>query len=281
MDSTSGRISLATDPSILPSAPQPKEIPVADVHSLPPESFLEEVHSFEFWFHSVEGYLSETRYGRKLQTQEVPLSDSERDRLITVLCHYCIGETAALEASSGLIAIAPNRLTKVFLATQVVDEGRHLEVLLHRLQDLRVASPEQEIERRATRSLVAFKRRLLELVEGKDWEAAIFAQNVILESFEFTVFQTHAETADPVTRDVLQGIVKDERRHIGFGENELGRRLKTSPHTRARLEAVRHELDPLVLASCEETLAQIGTLPSERPEIGRSYLAAVRRLGFA
>lgn len=255
--------------------------PTSDVHSLPPDRFLEEVHSFEFWFHAVEGYLSATRYGHRPETAETPLSESERERLITVLCHYCIGETAALEASSGLIAIAPNRLTKVFLATQVVDEGRHLEVLLHRLRDLGVASPEAEIERRATRSLVAFKRRLLELVEGKDWEAAIFAQNVILESLEFTVFQAHAETADPVTREVLGGIVKDERRHIGFGENELGRRLKVSPHVRARLTAVRHELDPLVLASCDETLMEIGTPPSERPEIGRSYLAAVHRLGFS
>ena len=254
--------------------------PATDIHSLPPDRFLEEVHSFEFWFHAVEGYLSETRYGRKPDTADVALSESERDRLVTVLCNYCVGETAALEASSGLIAIAPSRLTKIFLATQVVDEGRHLEVLLHRLQELGIANPEQEIERRASRNLVAFKRRLLELVAGKDWEAAIFAQNVILEALEFTVFQAHAETADPVTRDLLHGIVKDERRHIGFGENELGRRLKTTPTTRARLTAVQHELDPLVLASCEEALAQIGTPRSERPEIGRSYLAAVRRLGF-
>jgi 1,2-phenylacetyl-CoA epoxidase catalytic subunit len=251
-----------------------------DIHSLSPERFLEEVHSFEFWFHAVEGYLSDTRYGRRPNTVDVALSEPERDRLVTVLCQYCIGETAALEGASGLIAIAPNRLTKVFLATQVVDEGRHLEVLLHRLQELGVERPEEEIERRASRSLVAFKRRLLELVAGKDWEAAIFAQNVILEALEFTVFQAHAETADPVTRDVLQGIVKDERRHIGFGENELGRRLKTSPTTRARLVAVQRELDPLVLASCDETLAQIGTSPAERPEIGRSYLAAVGRLGL-
>lgn len=255
--------------------------PNADLHALPPDRFREEVLSFDFWFHAVEGYLSQTRFGRRPGTAEAPLSESERDRLVTVLCHYCIGETAALEASSGLIAIAPNRLAKIFLATQVADEGRHLEVLLHRLQDLGVADPEQEIERRATRSLVAFKRRLLELVEAREWDAAIFAQNVILESFEFTVFQAHAETADPVTRDLLQGIVKDERRHIGFGENELGRRLASTPAARARLAAVRAELDPLVLSSCEETLAQIGTSPSERPELGRSYLAAVHRLGFA
>lgn len=255
--------------------------PVTDLHSLAPERFLEEVHSFEFWFQAVEGYLSDTRYGRRPDTADVPLPEAERDRLVTVLCNYCVGETAALEGASGLIAIAPNRLTKIFLSTQVVDEGRHLEVLMHRLGELGVGNPEQEIEKRASRSLVAFKRRLLELVAGKDWEAAIFAQNVILEALEFTVFQAHAESADAVTRDVLLGIVKDERRHIGFGENELGRRLKGSSTTRARLGAIQHELDPLVLASCDETLAQIGLPKSERPEIGRSYLAAVQRLGFA
>lgn len=252
-----------------------------EVHGLEHEAFLEEVHSFEFWFQSVQGYLAGTSYGHRPGTVSTPIPADERDRLVTVLCSYCIGETAALEGSSGLIGFAPNRLTKVFLATQVADEGRHLEVLLHRLRELGVNEPEAEIERRASPALLHFKRRLLELVEGRDWEAALFAQNVILEAMEYTVFQTHAQRADPITAEVLRGIVKDERRHIGFGENELGRRLKVSPHVRARLAAVRHELDPLVLASCDETMAQLGTPPAERPEIGRSYLAAVHRLGFA
>ncbi len=252
-----------------------------DVHALEPESFLEEVHSFEFWFHSVEGYLAGQTYGHRPDVQGAPLTADERDRLVTVLCNYCIGETAALEGASGLVAIAPNRLTKVFLATQVVDEGRHLEVLLHRLADVGVQAPEAEIERRGTRSLLHFKRRLLELVETRDWEAAIFAQNVILEAMEFTVFQTHARTADFVTREVLNGIVKDERRHMGFGENELGRRLKLTPHIRARLGEVKKELDHLVLESFEETLRELAVPVAERPELGRHYLEVVARLGFA
>ncbi len=39
---------------------------------------------------------------------------------------WLYGETAALVVASGLIEIAPNRRAKVFLSTQVVDEGRHL-----------------------------------------------------------------------------------------------------------------------------------------------------------
>lgn len=251
-----------------------------EVHGLEHEAFLEEVHSFEFWFQSVQGYLAGTSYGHRPGTVSTPIPADERDRLVTVLCSYCIGETAALEGSSGLIGFAPNRLTKVFLATQVADEGRHLEVLLHRLRELGVNEPEAEIERRASPALLHFKRRLLELVEGRDWEAALFAQNVILEAMEYTVFQTHAQRADPITAEVLRGIVKDERRHIGFGENELGRRLRSAPHTRARIGEVKKELDHWVLECFEETLRALEVPASERPSLGRDYLQAVARLGF-
>ena len=110
--------------------------PPTDIHDLDPQEFLEEVHSFEFWFQAVEGYLTGLTWGHKPETEEASLTDGERDRLVTVLCNYCVGETAALEGASGLIAIAPNRLAKVFLSTQVADEGRHLEVFFHRLKTL-------------------------------------------------------------------------------------------------------------------------------------------------
>ena len=251
-----------------------------DIHDLDPEAFYEEVHSFEFWFQAVEGYLSGLAWGHRPETPEPALSAAERDQLITVLCNYCVGETAALEGASGLIAIATNRLVKVFLSTQVADEGRHLEVFLHRLREIGVSDPEGEVERRASRSLQLFKRRLLELVAGKDWEAAIFAQNVILEALEFAVFHSHAQTADPITREVLLGVVKDERRHIGFGENELGRRLASSPHIRARIGQVKKELDHLVLDTLEETMQHIGLPREEHDRLGRSYLESVERLGF-
>jgi 1,2-phenylacetyl-CoA epoxidase catalytic subunit len=252
-----------------------------DLHSLDPEAFRDTVHSFEFWFEAVEGYLVGLEHGHRPQTPEADLGPAERDRLITTLCNYCIGETAALEGAGGLIQIAPNRATKIFLSTQTVDEGRHLEVLTQRLRELGVAQPDAEIEARAGTKLLEFKRKLLELVQGRDWVAAIFAQNVILEAMEFSVFQLHSQRADPRTREVLAGIIKDERRHIGFGENELGRRLRERPVLRERLGAVREELDPLVLRSFEEAMDAIGAPGSERTELGRSYLAAVERLGFA
>jgi 1,2-phenylacetyl-CoA epoxidase catalytic subunit len=260
--------------------PARAKTPAGDVHDLEPDEFYAQVHSFEFWFEAVEGYLSGLTYGHRPDIADPPLEEAERERLITVLSNYCVGETAALEGASGLIGFAPNRHAKIFLATQTADEGRHLEVLLHRMRELGVTDPEAEAERRASRSLLLFKQRLLQLVAARDWEAAIFSQNVILESLEFAVFHSHAQRADPVTREILNGIVKDERRHIGFGENELGRLLTRAPHMRARLHGVRRELDHLVIDSLEEAMHTIAVPAEERQRLGRAYLESVERLGF-
>jgi 1,2-phenylacetyl-CoA epoxidase catalytic subunit len=249
------------------------------LHGLDPSAFIHEVHTFEFWFQSVEGYLAGTTYGHRPHPEETPLEPDDRERLITVLCNYCVGETAALEGASGLIRFAPNRECKIFLSTQVVDEGRHAEVFLRRLTDLGVGTPEAEIERRANRNLLRFKERLLELVDSGDWVSAIFAQNVILEAMEFATFQSHAQTADPITREILQGVVKDERRHIGFGENDLGRRFQFDPGLRTRVRGIKHELDHLVLATFEELQHELGTPADRRGEIGRIYVEASKRLG--
>lgn len=249
-------------------------------HDLDEAEFRATVHSFEFWFEAVEGYLHGRPYGVSPGLQDIELSERQRQGLITTLCNYCVGETAALDASSGMIGFAPDRGAKIFLATQVVDEGRHLEVLLHRMKQLGVADPDVEIAQRANRSLLKFKDRLLDFVDARDWEASVFAQNVILECLEFTVFRHHAGTADPVTAEMLRGIVSDERRHMGFGENDLGRRLLTAPHTHDRLCKIKRELDSLVLDTFAETMGELGIEHDDRPDLAGDYLAAVARLGF-
>jgi hypothetical protein len=60
---------------------------VSDVHDLDPQAFLEEAHSFEFWFQAVEGYLSGTTWGHRPETAEAPMTSEDRERLITVLCN--------------------------------------------------------------------------------------------------------------------------------------------------------------------------------------------------
>jgi hypothetical protein len=108
----------------------------------------------------------------------------------------------------------------------------------------------------------------------------VFAQNVILETMEYTVFQLHAANADPITAEVLAGVISDERRHAGFGESYLGRRLSTDPSGRSRLREVKEQLDTMVLGIFEGALAEIGAIADDRPQLARDYLDAVARLGL-
>lgn len=249
-------------------------------HLIPEEDFYRQVQSFSYWFETVEGYLSGRPFGSDPDLVEEPVDGKRRERIITTLCNYCVGEAAALEASSAMVRSAPNHNSRIFMATQVADEARHLEVFLHRLSVLGVDDPEAEVRKRAHPSLVAFKDRLVGMAESGDWNAAVFAQNVVLETMEFTVFRHHATTADPVTRQVLVGVISDERRHLGFGENDLGRRLVEDKAERSRLEQLKVELDALVIGSLEGAYDDLGMSRQDRPAIGRDYLEAVERLGL-
>ncbi len=259
----------------------PMSLDPSELHARDHSGFLAEVQSFEFWFQSVEGYLHDRPYGVAPETPMPELEPERRRALVATLSTYCVGEVAALEGASGMIGFAPNRATKIFLATQAVDEARHLEVLLHRLHELGEDDAEATFEARSNPHLLAFRDRLLRCVAERDWLASVFAQNVVLESMEFAAFHSHSRTADPRTAQMLAGILKDERRHIGFGENDLGRHLRRHPEDRARLQTLKRELDPLVLACFEDSLARLGIAASERPDVGRLYLESVARLGIA
>ncbi len=74
--------------------------------------------------------------------------------------------------------------------------------------------------------------------------------------------------------------VEDEgRRHMGFGENGLGRRLALTPHLRPRLKKIKQQLDMLVMETFAGTLRDTGVSEDEQARFTNSYLATVLRLG--
>jgi hypothetical protein len=79
----------------------------------------------------------------------------------------------------------------------------------------------------------------------------------------------------------VEAVIKDERRHMGFGENELGKRAAHDSRLRDRLRDVRAELEPLVLQSFEHTLETVGAPRVDASELANEYRATVARLGIA
>src|SRR3990172_1196773 len=152
-------------------------------------------YSIQNWLESCpQGYLENTEYGHQCGEHEPeallgnPVLQEESIRTTVQLV---VGERCALAASAGLINATPDEASKRFLATQTLDEARHVEIFTQRLYDLGVPRNglEDAIQRYANPNLVRFAEILLEKVDKKDFVAGVVGQNIVLEGMAFTVFE--------------------------------------------------------------------------------------------
>ena len=172
-----------------------------------------------------------------------------------------VGERCALAASSGLVNAAPDEASRRFLATQTLDEARHVEVFSQRLLDLGVRKKDFEgtIREHANPNLVRFAEILLEKVDKKDFVAGVVGQNVILEGMAFHVFEMmHAgnRALNPKFAHTLAGTIADERRHVGFGEARIGSLIREHPEKKPEIEKMQREMSYYMLATFADAIGK-------------------------
>jgi hypothetical protein len=215
-------------------------------------------YSIQNWLESCpQGYLDGTEYGHQPGEQEPALfleNDILREEAVRATVQLVVGERCALAASSGLINAAPDEASKRFLATQTLDEARHVEIFTQRLFDLGVPrnSLESTIQQYANPNLVKFAAVLLEKVDKKDFVAGVVGQNIVLEGMAFSVFEMMYalnEQMNPKFAHTLSGTIADERRHVGFGENRIGSLIKQYPERKADIERMQKEMSYYMLAT--------------------------------
>ncbi len=215
-------------------------------------------YSIQSWLESCpQGYLDGTEYGHQPGDKEPEIlleNPVLHEETIRSTVQLVVGERCALSASSGLINAAPDEASKRFLATQTLDEARHVEIFTQRLFDLGVAKADLEstIQRYANPNLVKFAEVLLEKVDKKDFIAGVVGQNIVLEGMAFSVFEMlHAlsEAMNPKFARTLSGTIADERRHVGFGENRIGSLLKENPERKGEIEKMQKDMSYHMLAT--------------------------------
>jgi hypothetical protein len=215
-------------------------------------------YSIQNWLESCpQGYLEETRYGHAAGEEEPALvldNPVLREEAIRSTVQLVVGERCALAASSGLINAAPDEGSKRFLATQTLDEARHVEVFTQRLFDLGVRKSDLEdtIGQWANPNLVRFAELLLEKVDKKDFVAGVVGQNIVLEGLAFSVFEMMYalnEPGNPKFAHTLAGTIADERRHVGFGENRIGTLIREHPEKKAEVERMQRDMSYYMLAT--------------------------------
>jgi len=234
-----------------------------------------EGYSIQNWLTSCpQGYLEGTEYGHDPGQAEPEIMITDpllREQAISLTVQLVAGERCALAASAGLIGIAPDEPSKRFLATQTLDEARHVEIFTQRLFDLGVKKSELEdvVAQFANPNLVKFAEILLEKVNAGDFVAGVVGQNVVLEGMAFTVFEMlHAsmQAANPKFAKTLTGTIADERRHVGFGENRIGSLIEQYPEKKPEVQKMQKDMSHYMLATFEDRFRD-GAIDEQRRRV--------------
>jgi 1,2-phenylacetyl-CoA epoxidase catalytic subunit len=229
-------------------------------------------YSIQRWIEMCpQGYLENTVYGRgpdEHEPEAILDHTEQREAAISSTVQLVVGERCALAASSGLINAAPDYPSKRFLATQTLDEARHVEVFTQRLFDLGVKKDDLEdtVQDHANPNLVKFAEVLLEKVANGDFLAGVVGQNIVLEGMAFTVFElleTANKELNPKFAHTLSGTIADERRHVGFGENRIGSLVREHPEKKPEIEQMQQEMTYYMLATFADAFSGPQVQPTE------------------
>jgi hypothetical protein len=169
------------------------------------------------------------------------LPDEVEDAVVQVMTFLVENEQAALVVPARFVGrIHPHfREVVQFLAVQLADEARHVEVFTRRA---RLCGRELGV------SGAGGRESLQSLLDEPEWSVAAFLLSVLGEGTFLSLLSFIEQHApDPVTARIAHLSLQDEARHVAFAMGHLGEHLHTEPALRARLvAAVRRRHDALV-----------------------------------
>ncbi len=141
------------------------------------------------------------------------LSDSGKEELgyksaMWRLSQFLHGEQGALLVSAELVDVVPDLDQKLCASAQVMDEARHVEVFRRYIKKVDRIYP-----------IDATLRDLLQATLQSDmWQKKFIGMQVVIEGLALAAFKMMIRvTHDPLLKDLLIHVMRDESRHVGFG----------------------------------------------------------------
>jgi rubrerythrin len=141
------------------------------------------------------------------------LSTEQKDGLMRKfaawrLSQFLHGEQGALMVCGQLVDAVPDLDAKMCAAAQVMDEARHVEGFRKYITKLDKIYPIDP----------TLDRLLRAIIENERWEPKYVGMQIVAEGLAIAAFRfMHNETKDPLLKELLEYIMKDESRHVGFG----------------------------------------------------------------
>ena len=151
---------------------------------------------------------------------------SEEDKILfdrhttaELMSQFLHGEQGALLVASQLACCAPTYNAKLYAASQTFGEARHVAVTNRYLQDkIGIHYPINP----------ALKALLDKILTDERWDLKFIGMQIIIEGLALAAFQMlKTITKDPLLKQLLHYVIRDEARHVTFGINYLEDFIKT------------------------------------------------------
>ena len=129
------------------------------------------------------------------------------------LSQFLHGEQGALLVASQLASCAPSFNAKLYAASQTFDEARHVEVFNRYIQTkVGLSYPVNQ----------GLKSLLDKILTDERWDLKFIGMQIVLEGLALAAFHIAMnDTDDPVLKELLYLVIRDEARHVTFGVNYL------------------------------------------------------------
>jgi hypothetical protein len=129
-----------------------------------------------------------------------------------MLSNFLHGEQGALMVAAQLVNAVPHMDGKFYAATQTLDEARHVEVFaafIRKLDEVQPIAP-------------ALKQLLDGVLAAPSWLVKAVGMQVVTEGIALYSFRDmRNQTREPLLKDLLTYVSRDEARHTGFGVKYL------------------------------------------------------------
>jgi P-aminobenzoate N-oxygenase AurF len=134
---------------------------------------------------------------------------SARELFTWILSQFLHGEQGALMAASQLVLAVPDTDSKFYASTQVVDEGRHVEVYARYLHE-KVGT---------TYPVSPHLKQLLDLIltDGR-WDMKLLGMQIMVEGLALASFGMIRQVVEePLIQKLIHYVMLDEARHVAYG----------------------------------------------------------------
>ena len=156
-----------------------------------------------------------------------------------MLSNFLHGEQGALMVAGQLVNAVPHMDGKFYAATQTMDEARHVEVFaayVKLLDEVQPISP-------------GLKKLLDNVLETDDWMLKAVGMQVVTEGLALYSFRDmRNQTEEPLLKQLLTYVGRDEARHTGYGIKYLNQVVPTlTDAQRATIEDFAFETARLLI----------------------------------